>query len=66
MGDLQTRHTEAFNTPLEITAIDNEVVITGPDGVAVSLTREAAIASAKRLLDAAGVEEADLYQKPLG
>ncbi|WP_091739448.1 hypothetical protein [Phenylobacterium immobile] len=59
-------HTQAFNTPLEITKVDNEVAITGPDGVAISLTREAAIASAKRLLDAAGVEDDDIYQKPLG
>lgn len=61
-----TAHTEALNTPLEITSIDNEVAITGPDGVGFSLTREAAIASAKRLLDAAGVEDNDIFQKPLG
>jgi hypothetical protein len=47
--------------------MEGEVAITGPDGVAISLTREAAIASAKRLLEAARAEEpGDIYQKPLG
>ena len=58
---------QAFDKPLEVTPIDDEVAITGPDGVAISLTREAAIVSAKRLLEAAGGEEPDeVYQKPLG
>ena len=58
---------QAFSIPLEVTPVDGEVVITGPDGVAISLTPEAAITSAKRLLEAArGEEPSEVYQKPLG
>lgn len=57
---------DAFDTPLEVTALEGEVAITGPDGVAISLTREAALASARRLVEAAGGEPEEIYQKPLG
>lgn len=58
---------EAYSTPLEVTLVDDEVVITGPEGAALSLTKQAAIVSAKRLLQAVGGEEpAEIYQKPLG
>lgn len=63
------KHLQAFDTPLEVTLIDGEVAITGPDGACLSLTREAAIASAKRLLEAADgqmPEGGETYQKPLG
>ena len=60
-------HLQPFDTPLEVTPIDGEIAITGPDGACLSLTREAAIASARRLLEAAnGVEPGEVYQKPLG
>jgi hypothetical protein len=39
--------------PSEVTAEEGEVVVDGPDGVAVSLTPEAAIETSDRLLDAA-------------
>jgi|GEM_PF-3749924 len=61
------QQTEAFSTPLEVTPVDGGIAITGPDGVAIALTREAAIASAKRLLEAAGENTSgETYQKPLG
>ncbi|HYE46304.1 MAG TPA: hypothetical protein VEA44_11095 [Caulobacter sp.] len=52
-------HLNAFDTPLEVQAVEGEIVITGPDGLSASLTVEAAIASAKRLLEAAGQGETD-------
>lgn len=63
---MQTHH-QALDTPLEVKAINGEIAITGPDGLSASLTQEAAIASAKRLLDAAGqTSSGETYQKPLG
>ena len=38
---------------MTVTAVDGEVVITGPDAVAVSLTPDAAVESARRLESAA-------------
>ena len=45
------------STPSEVAAEDGEVVIDGPNGFAISLTPEAAIATSKRLA-AAGAEAA--------
>lgn len=60
-------HLQPFDTPLEVSLVEDEVAITGPDGACLSLTREAAIASAKRLLAAAeGARDEEIYQKPLG
>ena len=38
------------NTPSEVTAVDGEVIVDGPDGVAVSMTPEAAAETSDRLL----------------
>jgi hypothetical protein len=62
-----SQHHNAFDTPLDVKAVQGEVAITGPGGLNASLTREAAIASAKRLLEAAGEASGEeTYQKPLG
>ncbi len=49
---------EVFNTPSEVSAEQGEVIIDGPDGVALSLTPEAAEEMASRLHRAA-LEAAD-------
>ncbi|HEY4029900.1 MAG TPA: hypothetical protein VGM25_06115 [Caulobacteraceae bacterium] len=45
--------TDAFDTPTETDAVDGEVVLRGPDGVALSMTPEAAEETGRRLLQAA-------------
>ena len=44
---------EAFPQPMQVEAVDGEVVILGPDGLNGSMTPDAAEASARRLLAAA-------------
>lgn len=43
-----------YQTPSQVTAEEGEVHVDGPDGVAVSLTPEAAAETGRRLLQAAG------------
>ena len=40
----------AYDTPSEVAAQEGEVIVDGPDGVAVSLTPEAALETSDRLL----------------
>ena len=44
---------DALSEAMTVCAVDGDVVVLGPDGVAVSLTPEAAEESAKRLATAA-------------
>jgi hypothetical protein len=44
----------AFNTPTETNAVDGEVVLIGPDSVALSMTPDAAEETGRRLIRAAG------------
>lgn len=44
---------QAFDKPTETDAVDGEVVLRGPDGVAVSMTPEAAEETARRLAKSA-------------
>ena len=44
---------KAYDEPTTVTATDGEVTLDGPDGVAVSMTPEAAATTGRRLSDAA-------------
>lgn len=46
-------HTRPFDEAMTVQSVEGEVVILGPDSVAVSLTPEAAEESARRLAAAA-------------
>jgi hypothetical protein len=50
-----------YNEPSEVTAEKGEVLVDGPDGVAVSLTPEAAVETSNRLLDGAAHAQGQLY-----
>lgn len=41
----------AYDEPSDVEAVDGKVIVDGPDGVAVTLTPEAAIETGQRLLD---------------
>jgi len=43
-------HERIYNTPSEVAAEQGEVIVDGPDGVAVSLTPDAALETSERLL----------------
>lgn len=45
--------TRAHDTPSEVCAEDGEVMVEGPDGIAVSFTPDAASETSQRLLDGA-------------
>jgi hypothetical protein len=44
-------HDKTYDEPSEVAAEAGEVIVDGPDGVAVSLTPDAAIETSHRLLD---------------
>ena len=44
---------KAYDEPTEVTAVDGEVALCGPDGIGLSMTPKAAAATGKRLGDAA-------------
>jgi hypothetical protein len=44
---------QIYDTPSDVTTKAGEVVVDGPDGVAVSLTPNAAVETGSRLIDAA-------------
>lgn len=50
---------EAFDTAMDVRPIDGEVVVLGPDRIALSLTVDAAEESGRRLLRAAQVARRD-------
>ena len=52
-----------YSTPSEVTAEHGEVAVDGPDGVAVSLTPEAAAETSDRLLHAAAQAKGQLARK---
>jgi hypothetical protein len=44
---------KAFDTPSKVTAEQGEVIVDGPDGIAYSMTPEAAVETSDRLLEQA-------------
>jgi hypothetical protein len=44
-------HEQPYDTPSEVSAEEGEVIVEGPDGVAVSLTPDAALETSHRLLE---------------
>jgi hypothetical protein len=44
-------HDRLYDTPSEVSAEEGEVIVDGPDGVAVSLTPDAALETSQRLLE---------------
>jgi hypothetical protein len=48
-------HPKIYDTPSKVSAEEGEVMIDGPDGVAISMTPDAAAETSDRLLDQAAV-----------
>lgn len=46
---------EPYDEPTNVTAVDGEVQLNGPDGITVSMTPEAAVETSSRLFEAAAV-----------
>jgi hypothetical protein len=51
---------KAYDNPSDVDAIDGEVTVNGPDGVGVSLTPDAALETARRLIEFAGAAKAQV------
>lgn len=56
-------HDEIYDTPSQVVAKDGKVVVDGPDGVAVTLTPDAAIETSHRLLDGGVTAQGQDVQK---
>lgn len=50
-----------YATPSDVSAEDGEVIVEGPDGVAVSFTPEAANETSERLLEASVTAKGQLF-----
>jgi len=60
-------HEKSWDEPSEVVAEDGEVIVDGPDGVAVSLTPDAALETSERLLTgglAARGQQVDQDRRP--
>jgi hypothetical protein len=56
----------SHSEPSDVNAEQGQVIVEGPDGVAVTLTPEAAEETARRLMDAAGQARAHAREAGLG
>jgi hypothetical protein len=56
-------HDHTYDEPSKIKAKDGEVVVDGPDGVAVTLTPDAAIETSHRLLEGGVTAQGQQVQK---
>jgi hypothetical protein len=54
---------KAHSEPSEVAAEEGEVIVEGPDGVAVSMTPDAAIETSHRLLDRATEAQGQRYDQ---
>lgn len=57
---------KTYDTPSEVAADDGAVVVDGPDGVAVTLTPEAAEVTSDRLMDKAAEAAGQRHFKRMG